>query len=372
MELKIQTLSIERFRALRQLKIEGLGRVNLITGKNNTGKSSVLEALRILASSASPAVIGEILRFREELSGDEEALGKISDGDGKFILSSLFHGFPPFSSKIDPILIMSGNQNNKMNLTIETGWAAEERLDDGTRRLNIQQESFSDDEESLIPVLAIKTDDRSRVFSNRRFLNRRSPTYYNDDSQRIPCVFVSPYGGEQTASLGLLWDNIALTDFEADVIKALQIIDPEIEAVTMVGGEVGRLPRVAKVRSKAIPRPIPLRSYGDGLNRLFGIILSLVNARNGLLLIDEFENGMHYSVQENAWRIIFRLAKSLDIQVMATSHSWDTIEAFQKAAAEDSEEGVLVRLTRKGENIIPTLFYEDELAVVTRDRIEVR
>jgi AAA15 family ATPase/GTPase len=130
--------------------------------------------------------------------------------------------------------------------------------------------------------------------------------------------------------------------------------------------------RTAIVRAAGIPRPVPLRSFGDGLNRLFGIVLSLVNAKDGLLLIDEFENGLHHSIQVDIWRAVFRLAGSLDIQVVATSHSWDAIEAFQKAASEDPEEGVLIRLSRKGEEIIPTLFREDELAVVTRDRIEVR
>jgi len=108
------------------------------------------------------------------------------------------------------------------------------------------------------------------------------------------------------------------------------------------------------------------------MNRLFGIILSLVNAKEGLLLIDEFENGMHYTVQADAWRAIFQLAERLDIQVFATSHSWDAIEAFQKACSENPGEGVLIRLSRKGDDIIPTLFREDELAIATRDRIEVR
>ena len=108
------------------------------------------------------------------------------------------------------------------------------------------------------------------------------------------------------------------------------------------------------------------------MNRLFGIVLSLVNAKGGLLLIDEFENGIHHSVQLDAWRTIFRLAHDLDVQVFATSHSWDAIEAFQKAAAESQEDGGLIRLSRKGDPVIPTLFKEKELAVVTRDRIEVR
>ena len=193
-----------------------------------------------------------------------------------------------------------------------------------------------------------------------------------DDKPKAPCQFVSAYGGEQTATLGPLWDNIALSDHEKDVVEALRIIDPAISAVSMVGGEGPRQTRTAIVRSENIPRPVPLRSFGDGLNRLLGITLSLVNAKGGILLIDEFENGMHYSVQLDVWRAIFRLSHSLGIQVFATSHSWDSVEAFQKAAAETPEEGVLIRLSRKGEDIVPTIFGEDELAIATRDGIELR
>ena len=169
-----------------------------------------------------------------------------------------------------------------------------------------------------------------------------------------------------------LWDRIALTDKEQDVVEALHIIDPTIAAVSMVRGKSVLRSRTAIVRARGMPRPVPLRSFGDGLNRLFGIILSLVNARGGYLLIDEFENGLHYSVQLDAWRTVFRLAQSRDIQVFATSHSWDTIEAFQRAAAETPADGVLIRLARRGDEILSTVFAEDELAIATRDKIEMR
>ena len=108
------------------------------------------------------------------------------------------------------------------------------------------------------------------------------------------------------------------------------------------------------------------------MNRLFGLALALVNARGGLLLIDEFENGLHHSVQTDVWRMIFRLAERLDVQVFATTHSRDSVRSFQEAAAESPEEGVLLRLARKGEDIVPTVASEDELAVATRHDIEVR
>ena len=375
MKPKIATLSIERFRALRQLKIDGFGRVNLITGRNNTGKSSVLEALRLLASDASPSVILNILRFREEDVGEPEENSRALDAEGVFLLSSLFNGFPQFSAKLESIVIAANGGSRPMRLTMEAGWLSEERDQDGTRKMVPKQEELFDAGDA-IPALAIDVNGVRRMLPldyMRRYAFRGRPIRPDVmDDPSLPCVFVSPYGGERTATLGVLWDKIALSNREKDVVEALQIIDPEISAVSMVGGEGPRQQRTAIVRSKHLPRPVPLRSFGDGLNRLFGIILSLVNAKDGLLLIDEFENGMHHSVQLDAWRAVFKLSHRLGIQVFATSHSWDSVEAFQKAAAETPEAGVLVRLSRKGEDIVSTVFAEEELAVATRDRIEVR
>jgi hypothetical protein len=367
-------LSIERFRAFRHLKIEGLGRVNLITGRNNTGKSSVLEALRILASDASPSVISDILHFREEDPRETEDPARPADAATLFALSSLFHGFPEFSAELEPLVIAANGGQRPMRLTMAAGWFSEERTADGPKRRVLQQQNLFGEGE-VLPALVVETSGVQRLLpleSLSRYYRGRLSTAVFQNEPQVPCVFVSPYGGERTATLGPLWDKIALSDREEDIVKALRIIEPGISAVSMVGGEGTKQPRTAIVRAKGLPRPVNLRSFGDGLNRLFGIVLSLVNAKDGLLLIDEFENGMHYSVQLDVWRAVFGLARRLDVQVVATSHSWDAVEAFQKAASEDPDEGVLIRLSRKGEDIIPILFREDELAVATRDRIEVR
>ena len=356
------------------------GRVNLITGRNNTGKSSVLEAIRMLASDASPSVIYDILHLREEDPKEVEDSARPADAATLFALSSLFHGFPEFSADLEPLVIAANGGQRPMRLTMEAGWFSEERAADGSRRrilqqLNLfgQQTLFGEGE--VLPAWVVEASGVQRLLpldSLSRYYRGRLPTSVFQNEPRVSCVFVSPYGGERTATLGPLWDMVALSDREEDVVRALRIIEPGISAVSMVGGEGTRQPRTAIVRSKGMPRPVNLRSFGDGLNRLFGIVLSLVNAKDGLLLIDEFENGMHYSIQLDVWRALFGLARRLDVQVVATSHSWDAIEAFQKAASEDPDEGVLIRLSRKGEDIIPTLFREDELAVATRDRIEVR
>lgn len=375
MDTKISTLEIQRFRAIRRLRVEGLGRVNLLTGRNNTGKSSVLEALRILVSEGAPSVIYQILRSREEDLGETIEPRSPSATEGPFPLSSLFHGFPSFSRSIDPIVIISSGGMNPMKLTLHTEWISEETDATGSKRFVPSQRPLFGESE-LLPALLVETNGVRRIlpldYWRRYPYSGRIPRSEMISEQRPPCVFVSPYGGERTAALGPLWDRIALSDDEREVVDALRLIDADINAVSMVGGESPKQLRTAIVRTAGFPRPVPLRSFGDGLNRLFGIVLSLVNAKGGLLLIDEFENGMHHTVQTHVWRAVFKLATRLDIQVVATSHSWDAIESFQEAASEDPEEGVLIRLSRKDQDVIPTVFREAELAVVTRERIEVR
>ncbi len=122
-----------------------------------------------------------------------------------------------------------------------------------------------------------------------------------------------------------------------------------------------------------IDEPIALRSLGDGMQRVFGLALTLVNAKDGILLIDEIENGLHYSVQPDIWHLVFQLAHRLNVQVFATTHSLDCIKAFQEAARENTqEEGLLIRLQGKKGEIGAVLYEEEELAIATHEQIEVR
>ena len=374
-DLHYPDLHIQGFRGIKDLEIPQLGRVTLITGKNNTGKSSVLETLRLHSQNAAPRVLLNILASREEhvrvLDEDERSY----DPDYVFHVSSLFHGFPQLSEDFGPIVISAQGKSRLMQLTMQVKWVAETIDSNGNRRLIPGQRSFFEGMEP-VPALVAETEEGEQIWTldnlHRQSRLRRGPVPRPSERSRMPCVFVSPYSGERTGALSHLWREIALTDFEEEVVEALRIIDPGISAVNMVDEESNSRARTAIVRAKNIPRPIPLRSLGDGINRLFAIILSLINSRGGILLVDEIENGLHHSVQLDAWRMIFRLAQELDVQVFATSHSWDAVETFQKAAAEAPRDGALLRLTRRYDRIFPTVFVERELAVATRNNIEVR
>ena len=184
-------------------------------------------------------------------------------------------------------------------------------------------------------------------------------------------ILVSPGYDDDTHLLGTLWDQVTLTDSEDAVVEFLRIFDPNISDFSMVAGEV-RDRRVGMARTKNTDHPVSLRSFGGGMNRMFRIALSLVRAGGGILLVDEFENGLHYSVQPDAWRMVFKLARDLDVQVFATTHSMDTIRSFAQVAISSEDTGVLIRLNRRGDVIMPITYTEEELAIAYRHAIEVR
>ena len=179
--------------------------------------------------------------------------------------------------------------------------------------------------------------------------------------------------GLNRKEVGELWDSIALTSLEKEILAALRIVAPGVEDISVIGDPTSSRERVTIVKVVGIDEPLPIRSLGDGMQRMLGIALALVNARNGILLIDEIENGLHYSVQLDLWYLIFELARRLNVQVFATSHSWDCIKTFQTAAKEDEQlEGVLIRLEIKNGEVSTTQFDEQELAIATQEQIEVR
>ena len=118
--------------------------------------------------------------------------------------------------------------------------------------------------------------------------------------------------------------------------------------------------------------PIPLKRLGDGANRLLTIALALANCRNGILLIDEVENGIHYSVQPALWRMIFGAADAANVQVVAATHSWDCIAGFATVAVETPAVGNMFRLERFEEELHAIHYTEENLAVAARQRTEVR
>ncbi len=373
--LVLDSLEIQRFRVFRHLKIPRLGRVNLITGKNNVGKSCLLEALWLYARRGSPSLIWHLLEAR-----DEGSYPTALTGVGVWLLEErasaikhLFYGRKDireyFTDELASIEI--GPLNSQADsLSIGVGWGVPPVGKDGQERFRfLEPEEYKTTLKPLVMLFAVQFGEHKWIIPGLGWRDARS-----SELKEISCVFV-PANGLEALQIGQFWDTVTLTDLEEDVLTSLRIIAPEVERVGLVGEPEPktRRERIPVVRIAEFDDPIPLRSIGEGMTRLFGIALALVNAKDGMLLIDEVDSGLHYSVQPDLWRLIFQVARRLNVQVFATTHSWDCIEGFQKAAVEDEqEEGLLIRLDEIEGEIVPTLFDERRLGVATRRQIEVR
>jgi ABC-type branched-subunit amino acid transport system ATPase component len=383
-DLILNSLEIQRFRCFRELRIERLGRVNLIVGKNNVGKSTLLEALRLFATAASPTDLLEILVSRDEV------VATTNDGntdDDIVPVQSLFFGRRETLGPNEVIKI------GAIDLPDECLQLFLMSVHELINSLRVDSAKFLNgrfDEQQVF--LSARIDSKVRVISGGPTLYRihedvgapaESSVRLEPISAPLRSIQLQRVGSNGLGSegIGRLWDRISLSPLEQEVIAALKIVSADVQriALRMPDGMPkakityhGSDNRVPFVKIANFEEPIPLRALGDGVNRLFGLALALVNAKGGLLLVDEIENGIHYSVQADLWRLIFETAARLNVQVFATTHSYDCIKAFEEAARESEEEGILVRLARKGDRTLVGEFDERELEIAVEGEIEVR
>ncbi|HSI86417.1 MAG: ATP/GTP-binding protein [Candidatus Methylacidiphilales bacterium] len=364
MSRHIHSLTVSNFRAFQSLTVEGLGGVTLITGQNNAGKSTFLESLWLLFTNASPLTLHSILESRDTRPS------RASDDP---VVCSLFTGYPNLEDCTEPFSFSATDSKGNVRYSISTQikWSevssSEDVLDNKGKEINDFGFRYSPR-----PHIVIQGKQGHWLLMLEAFNAMGSNPSSLSVKTLLPCIFVGSNGLRNSNHYASLWDNIALTPEEQDLIAALQIISPGILDVRIVGSQDSSTKRTIIVKSKEYKRPVTLGSYGDGVNRLFGLILSLISAKNGVLLVDEIENGFHYSILPKVWETVFTLARRWNVQVFATTHSWDCIESFQKAASNDPEEGVLLRLLRHEGVTYPTVFCEKELEVATRAHIELR
>jgi AAA15 family ATPase/GTPase len=172
--------------------------------------------------------------------------------------------------------------------------------------------------------------------------------------------------------LALYWDAITLTPKEESVVAALQILEPDVERISFTSNPTNYSGILIKIRGQN--NPVPLGSMGNGMHRILSIAMAAVSSEDGFLWVDEIDTGLYYQTQTDMWRLIFETAQRLNVQVFATTHSWDCIAAFQEALeqSQDSSVGKLFRLSRRGEDIRAVEYTPDELSVAVRQSIEVR
>ena len=378
----LDSFQISNFRLFQFLQVERLNRVNLITGMNNSGKSTFLEAIELYASNSSPIVLLDLVKSRQE-TWFSEAQPRSQNFTGNSV-RHLFYGHKLPQVGEQGIFLGEISSNTRLHISVAAYQIYKNDEEGTTRRIRISslQSDIVDEELSNIEVFLIAEEGYKtrRLFGLDRDIRDiggdiSRELYRRHESEfKSICQIVSTEN-ILNRKLAALWDLTSLTNLESEVISALKLIDNRVSGLAFVEDISQRSSdenRIPLVKFEGIDEPLPLKSMGDGMTRLFHIIVSLVNAQNGFLLIDEFENGLHWSIQPKVWNIIFRLSDKLNVQVFATTHSRDCIRGFDSNWNQYPELGAFFRLDVKDELIRATEYTAETLTDAIDMDVEVR
>ena len=374
--LHLPDLVVKGFRGIEDIEVSQLGQVNLISGKNSVGKTTLLDAIRVYAARGRYSVLADILGARDELT---RATGE--DGSEFYApnLECLFNGRTVSSGT--HLMIGPGGQSPKLN--IKVCLLSEEYL--SHRYVPSHERILGEDSRAL--RVEFQNEEReipfSRIPQMDRIVRPRIPGFTrNGESDITPEIVCETLGPDLLPSTNIarFWDKVALTDSETRSVDSLNLIfDDVVERVAVVGDDSASRHifggRKVVVRLKNHKNPVPLKSLGDGAVRLFGVALALANSKDGFLLIDEVENGIHHSLQFDFWKMVMRTAYENNVQVFATTHSWDCVRGFAWAAYETEDvDASLIRMHRhkKTGKIRAIEYSEKELKIASEHGIEVR
>lgn len=374
--LHLPSLSITGFRGIDRLSIGNLGRVTLLAGRNGIGKTTVLDAVRVYAARGLPIALNELLDRREEfVIGFDDDHDPIVSPD----YTALFYGWA--ATRDTPIAI--GPSGGADDLRIEVAkpgdWSPDQKdlFADLSTEADVQAVKVVFREAERVLPWFLSLSERRPSRSRRHYIRNLQRAWIEDGEWPvIECENLGP-GLPTNSRLASIWDSVALTEEEELAVQALRLmLNDRIERVAVVGDEKppyrGHGRRVvAKLKDQR--RPVPLKSLGDGVTRMFAAGLALAYSGGGFLLIDEAENGIHYSVQHDFWRLVMHAADQNNVQVLATTHSWDCVAGFAEAVtSSEGVEGVLVRLDRTGDGLRAVEYTGEDLETAAKQGIEVR
>ncbi|NMF58169.1 AAA family ATPase [Pseudanabaena yagii] len=355
----LKSLKIENFRCFQSFEMQQLGRLNLIVGTNNSGKTSILEAIQLLiALPTNHAILSDITVDRSEYINE--------NSDTHLAIRHLF-----YNHKIDEgfqISITGIDSSGKSEQTLLKG---QKNRDDGSPELYVLH---WDDVENRVQNTSLClpiSQDGIIVIDSQRKAN------WEKSFSRLPpktrFVSSSSFSSEQMIEL---FERIVITPEEDLVIDALKIIEHRIKRIANVSSGKYRYEGAHSgfiVQLTDEPQRIPIGSMGDGMWRILGLALAIVNAKDGVLLVDEIDTGLHFTVMSDMWKMLWETAKRLNVQIFATTHSNDCWQSLADIAnAENpSEDGITIHRVEKGKTH-SIVFTEDEIAIAAEEGIEVR
>ncbi len=353
------SVTIEQLRGIRRLVVDDLRRLNLIVGRNNTGKTTVLEGLSLLGGGTNPAFPTTLGQLRGQ---------RLGNGSLDPLWRSLFFNMDP-------------------HIPIAVRVRCEHEVRDRVLRLEaLRVSSYADGmgpavgEEGVAAItqdfaigglrlLYTPADGREQIttalFDPRR---RRIDATSVDRDDFIRTTFLSARSYPSLARDAQQYSFLVRIKQEGDVLNTLRMIEPRIQRIEVLS-ESGGPSVYADIGLDSL---VPLAACGEGFVRLFSIAVEVTASRRGVLLIDEIDNGLHHSVMEPLWGALHGLCEKHDVQVVATTHNEEMIRSAFAAFQGHFQDLGLYRLDRREGDHVAVRYDESDMAAVRREGFEVR
>ena len=357
----IKNLSIQNFRSHREVVLRDCGRINILLGRNNSGKTALLEAVVLLCFPPNPR---EVLTLLNEQRGYKPGDENSEFWDSYFhnwnhlqVISLGVEEIPSFTRLsicrnlfIVPILGFPGQVTS--GSVIETHDVQEK-----TQGLSFKYQYEDGYIEQKVTTLRRKTN------------KQLSPKAKAIIDHILPMAFIPSKGISNPQDEAERFSRLEKANRHHEVEEVLRSVESRLKRLTvltngqgsMVYGDIGE------------GHLIPVSLMGEGMVRMLSIATAMVNNKGGLVLIDEIENGLHYSALPTLWQMIFKTARQFDVQVFTATHSDECIQAASDIAQTyNGNDLKLYRLDIIREQTVITEYSSEELAAAIASNQEVR
>lgn len=317
MEKHIQEFNINAYKGIHDLKLKNLNMINILTGDNNSGKTSVLELLSTLDNPENTGAWVlcsrmDSLRVRERL-----------------YFNGFFNMFPIEEDKKE-ISYTFADADNRLNTVDLKAEIQETQISEREMyRLNgLSKTGGSKAEDEIIDAVCmylftyindeVVNKDTIYDFQTRisRFVNKKAYFFRTE--------YVSPV--DHARNLFNLNDILSDSELYEEMMHILRAFDENIINVNALKDDRNPFNTEYMILTKNHPKALPLNAYGDGMKKAVLLLSAVVKARDGILLLDEFETAIHTSAMNSIFSWLLKSALKLNVQVFLTSHSKEAIE----------------------------------------------
>jgi len=326
----IKDIEIVEYKGFKNLKLENLSQVNIISGENNIGKTALLEALFLYNNIfVVYELIGKIYVLNPFLF-----IAKTRDIIESRIKSYLKN--TDFVIKKNKLKL-----DMKYKSILELSKKEKEKLKEFKQDYNAFIVGYTNDTLEVLPIDNISVDDIMN-YSN-----------YIDSSKPINQRLVE------------LYSNIQTKGIQHKFLTYLKLLDSDIEWIEpqLLDDEI-----LLRLNLNNPERSFVSSELGEGTNRYIEILCTLLSNSDGTVFIDEIENGIHYTKLYDIWKAILEIVKKENIQLFVTTHNLESIEALTEASeAMNFDKISSVKLEKDIDNTIYSIIRNYSSFVATVD-----